>query len=59
MPSTERPGLPVEIRGLTKSFGTVRDVDGLDLVVGPGAVTGDFRSNHLGIRSVADARTET
>jgi ABC-2 type transport system ATP-binding protein len=48
VPSTERPGLPVEIRGLTKSFGTVRAVDGLDMVVRPGAVTGFLGPNGAG-----------
>ena len=48
MPSTDRPGLPVEIRGLTKTFGAVRAVDGLDMVVRPGAVTGFLGPNGAG-----------
>ncbi|WP_246000099.1 ATP-binding cassette domain-containing protein [Nocardioides pocheonensis] len=48
MPTTERAGLPVEIRGLTKTFGTVRAVDGLDMVVRPGAVTGFLGPNGAG-----------
>jgi ABC-2 type transport system ATP-binding protein len=48
VPSTDRPGLPVEIRGLTKTFGAVRAVDGLDMVVRPGAVTGFLGPNGAG-----------
>ena len=36
-------GLTVEIAGLTKSFGSIRAVDGLDMVVRPG-VGGDPRA---------------
>ena len=38
----------VEIAGLTKAFGPVRAVDGLDLVVRPGAVTGFLGPNGAG-----------
>jgi ABC-2 type transport system ATP-binding protein len=41
-------GRPVEIAGLTKSFGAVRAVDGLDMVVRPGAVTGFLGPNGAG-----------
>jgi ABC-2 type transport system ATP-binding protein len=39
---------PVAVRGLTKWFGNVRAVDGLDLVVRPGAVTGFLGPNGAG-----------
>jgi ABC-2 type transport system ATP-binding protein len=39
---------PVEVRGLTKSFGPVRAVDGLDMVVRQGAVTGFLGPNGAG-----------
>jgi ABC-2 type transport system ATP-binding protein len=38
----------VEVRGLTKSFGQVRAVDGLDMVVRAGAVTGFLGPNGAG-----------
>jgi ABC-2 type transport system ATP-binding protein len=41
-------GRPVEITGLSKSFGAVRAVDGLDMVVRPGAVTGFLGPNGAG-----------
>ena len=41
-------GLPVEVTGLTKHFGQVRAVDGLDLHVRPGAVTGFLGPNGAG-----------
>jgi ABC-2 type transport system ATP-binding protein len=44
--SSGEPSAPlVEIAGLTKSFGQVRAVDGLDMVVRPGAVTGFLGPN--------------
>jgi ABC-2 type transport system ATP-binding protein len=48
MPGSAVGGQPVEIRGLTKSFGTVRAVDGLDMVVRPGVVTGFLGPNGAG-----------
>jgi ABC-2 type transport system ATP-binding protein len=44
----ERGGLLVEIAGLTKTFGAVRAVDGLDMVVRPGRVTGFLGPNGAG-----------
>jgi ABC-2 type transport system ATP-binding protein len=41
-------GHAVEISGLTKSFGAVRAVDRLDMVVRPGAVTGFLGPNGAG-----------
>ena len=41
-------GLPVEVTGLTKTFGRIRAVDGLDLRVRPGAVTGFLGPNGAG-----------
>jgi ABC-2 type transport system ATP-binding protein len=41
-------GRPVEIAGLSKSFGAVRAVDGLDMVVRPGVVTGFLGPNGAG-----------
>ncbi|MGY1601743.1 ATP-binding cassette domain-containing protein [Geodermatophilus sp. SYSU D00815] len=38
----------VEIRGLTKSFGDVRALDGLELTVGPGQVAGFLGPNGAG-----------
>jgi ABC-2 type transport system ATP-binding protein len=47
--STSEPdGIPVEIHGLTKTFGRVRAVDGLDMVVRPGVVTGFLGPNGAG-----------
>jgi ABC-2 type transport system ATP-binding protein len=48
MPGSAAGGQPVEIRGLTKSFGAVRAVDGLDMVVRPGVVTGFLGPNGAG-----------
>ena len=48
MPGSASAGPPVEIRGLTKAFGAVRAVDGLDMVVRPGAVTGFLGPNGAG-----------
>jgi len=41
-------GLPVEIRGLSKHFGTVRAVDDLSFTVEPGRVTGFLGPNGSG-----------
>lgn len=41
-------GATLEIAGLTKTFGAVRAVDGLDMVVRPGAVTGFLGPNGAG-----------
>jgi ABC-2 type transport system ATP-binding protein len=41
-------GLPVEVAGLTKTFGRIRAVDGLDVQVRPGAVTGFLGPNGAG-----------
>lgn len=41
-------GLPVEVTGLTKAFGRIRAVDGLDVRVRPGAVTGFLGPNGAG-----------
>jgi ABC-2 type transport system ATP-binding protein len=43
-----RSGLPVEVRGLTKSFGAVRAVDDLTFTVEPGRVTGFLGPNGAG-----------
>ena len=43
-----RAGEAVEISGLTKSFGSVRAVDGLEMVARPGAVTGFLGPNGAG-----------
>ena len=39
---------PIEIRGLVKTFGTVRALDGLDLTVAPGEVHGFLGPNGAG-----------
>ena len=41
-------GLTIEVAGLSKSFGRIRAVDGLDLQVRPGAVTGFLGPNGAG-----------
>ncbi|MGP8059701.1 MAG: ABC transporter ATP-binding protein [Acidimicrobiales bacterium] len=41
-------GLPIEIRGLTKNFGRVHAVAGLDFTVQPGRVTGFLGPNGAG-----------
>src|SRR5580700_7248092 len=41
-------GLPIEINGLSKSFGTVQAVDHLDFLVEPGRVTGFLGPNGSG-----------
>jgi ABC-2 type transport system ATP-binding protein len=41
-------GLPIEINGLSKSFGTVRAVDNLSFTVEPGRVTGFLGPNGSG-----------
>src|ERR1700677_945454 len=46
-PTTAR-GLPIEISGLTKHFGSVLAVDHLDFVVAPGRVTGFLGPNGSG-----------
>jgi ABC-2 type transport system ATP-binding protein len=43
-----RPGLPLEVTGLTKRFGGVRAVDGLSFTVPPGRVTGFLGPNGAG-----------
>jgi ABC-2 type transport system ATP-binding protein len=48
VPGSGSGGAPVEVRGLTKSFASVRAVDGLDMVVRPGAVTGFLGPNGAG-----------
>jgi ABC-2 type transport system ATP-binding protein len=48
VPDRPSGGQPVEISGLTKSFGSVRAVDGLDMVVRPGVVTGFLGPNGAG-----------
>jgi ABC-2 type transport system ATP-binding protein len=45
---SEAGGQVIEIAALTKSFGAVRAVDGLDMVVRPGAVTGFLGPNGAG-----------
>ncbi|WP_239455333.1 ATP-binding cassette domain-containing protein [Nocardioides gilvus] len=42
------PGMPIRFRGLTKTFGPVRAVDGVDLDVLPGRVTGLLGPNGSG-----------
>jgi ABC-2 type transport system ATP-binding protein len=42
------PGPAVQVRGLTKSFGHVRALDGLDLTVPPGEVAGFLGPNGAG-----------
>ncbi|WP_006243084.1 ABC transporter ATP-binding protein [Mycolicibacterium tusciae] len=44
----ERSRLAVEIRGLSKSFGRTKALDGLDLVVAPGDITGFLGPNGAG-----------
>jgi ABC-2 type transport system ATP-binding protein len=44
----ENNSAPIEIRGLTKSFGAVRALDGLDLTVRPGEVHGFLGPNGAG-----------
>ena len=46
--STPPAGLPVEVRGLTKSFGEVRAVTDLSFSVAPGRVTGFLGPNGSG-----------
>ena len=46
LPAAEIPA--VEIRGLTKTFGDVQALDGLDLTVGPGEVAGFLGPNGAG-----------
>jgi ABC-2 type transport system ATP-binding protein len=46
--TSERSQLAVEIRGLSKSFGRTKALDGLDLVVAPGDVTGFLGPNGAG-----------
>ncbi|BBY31251.1 ABC transporter ATP-binding protein [Mycolicibacterium sediminis] len=41
-------GLAIEVRGLTKSFGRVKALDGLDLTVAPGDVAGFLGPNGAG-----------
>ena len=48
MRTSETGGQLVEISGLTKSFGSVRAVHGLDMVVRPGVVTGFLGPNGAG-----------
>ena len=44
----ERSRLAVEIRGLSKSFGRTKALDGLDLIVAPGDITGFLGPNGAG-----------
>jgi ABC-2 type transport system ATP-binding protein len=46
--TTERSQLAVEIRGLSKSFGRTKALDGLDLTVAPGDITGFLGPNGAG-----------
>src|SRR5215218_10815213 len=46
--ATDRPQLAVEIRGLSKSFGRTQALDGLDLTVAPGDITGFLGPNGAG-----------
>jgi len=46
--TTERSQLAVEIRGLSKSFGRTKALDGLDLSVAPGDITGFLGPNGAG-----------
>jgi ABC-2 type transport system ATP-binding protein len=48
VPGSAAGGQPVEISGLTKAFGSIRAVDGLDMVVRPGVVTGFLGPNGAG-----------
>lgn len=41
-------GVPIEVHGLTKHFGRVHAVQGLDFVVQPGRVTGFLGPNGAG-----------
>jgi ABC-2 type transport system ATP-binding protein len=45
---TDRSPLAVEIRGLFKSFGRTKALDGLDLTVAPGDITGFLGPNGAG-----------
>ena len=44
----ERSHLAVDIRGLSKSFGRTKALDGLDLTVAPGSITGFLGPNGAG-----------
>jgi ABC-2 type transport system ATP-binding protein len=46
--TAERPQLAVEIRGLSKSFGRTKALDGLDLTVAPGDICGFLGPNGAG-----------
>jgi len=46
--ATPAGGLPIEIRGLTKNFGKVHAVQGLEFTVQPGRVTGFLGPNGAG-----------
>ena len=46
--TTEGAQLAVEIRGLAKSFGRTKALDGLDLTVAPGDITGFLGPNGAG-----------
>jgi ABC-2 type transport system ATP-binding protein len=46
--NTTRSQLAVEIRGLSKSFGRTKALDGLDLTVAPGDITGFLGPNGAG-----------
>jgi ABC-2 type transport system ATP-binding protein len=46
--NTTRSQLAVEIRGLSKSFGRTKALDGLDLIVAPGDITGFLGPNGAG-----------
>ncbi|GAC1400905.1 MAG: ABC transporter ATP-binding protein [Mycobacterium sp.] len=46
--NTARSRLAVEIRGLSKSFGCTKALDGLDLTVAPGDITGFLGPNGAG-----------
>jgi ABC-2 type transport system ATP-binding protein len=46
--TTARSQLAVEIRGLSKSFGRTKALDGLDLAVAPGSITGFLGPNGAG-----------
>ena len=46
--TTERSQFAVEIRGLSKSFGQTKALDGLDLSVAPGSITGFLGPNGAG-----------
>src|SRR6201991_2260265 len=45
---TTRSQLAVEIRGLSKAFGHTKALDGLDLAVAPGDITGFLGPNGAG-----------